>query len=121
MFWLHCQVYLGKTTCYLLLTSLIVEFELPKQAQKNPRGSKVMIGNVIGASDTEAGLGKNCLVMIVGNSTLMILTCSSDLGHGFTMILVVWKPGRFQCLPFKVRFQLQPKRELRFCFFSVNI
>lgn len=58
MFWLHCQEYLGKTTCCLLLTSAVVEFELPKQSQKNPCSSRITIGNIIGASDTEAGLGQ---------------------------------------------------------------
>lgn len=38
-----------------------------------------MIGNIIGASATEAGLGKSCFSYI-GNSTL-ILICSNDLGQ----------------------------------------
>lgn len=59
MFWFHCQVYLGKTTCYLLLTGpLVVKFELPKQSQENPCSSKITIGNIIAASNTEAGLGQ---------------------------------------------------------------
>lgn len=85
MFWLHCQVYLGKTTCYLLLTSPVVKFELPKQSQKSPCSSKIMIGN-IEASDTEAGFRQK--FSYIGNSTLIIWTCSSDLGRGFTMIVV---------------------------------
>lgn len=87
MFWLYCQVYLGKTTCYLLLTSPVVKFELPKQSQRNPCSSKIMIGNIIETSDTETGLGQK-LFSYIGNSSLIILTCSSDLGHGFTMIVV---------------------------------
>lgn len=31
-------------------------------------------------------LGKNLVGMIVGNSTLIILTCSSDLGYSFTVV-----------------------------------
>lgn len=85
IFWL--QVYLGKTTSYLLLTSpVVVKFEPSKQSRKNPCSSKIMIGNITGASDTEAGLDKNCF-SYVGNCNL-ILTCSSDLRHSFTMIVV---------------------------------
>lgn len=80
-------MYLGKTTCYLLLTSPVVKFELPKQSQKSPCSSKIMIGNIIEASDTEAGFRQK-LFSYIGNSTLVIWTCSSDLGHGFTMIVV---------------------------------
>lgn len=54
-----------KTTCCSLLTSqVVVKFELPKESPKNPYSSKIMIGNIIGASDTEAGFGKIVLVML---------------------------------------------------------
>lgn len=88
MFSLHCQVYLGKITCYLILTRpVVIKFELLKQSQKNSHSSKIMIVNIIEASETEAGLGWK-LFSYVGNSTLIILTYSSDLGHCFTMIVV---------------------------------
>lgn len=55
-----------KTTCCSLLTSpVVVKFELPKESKKKkPCSSKIMIGNIIRASDTEAGLGKIVLVIL---------------------------------------------------------
>lgn len=84
-----------KTTCCSLLTSpVVVKFELPKESKKNMCSSKIMIGNIIRASYVyQKGLKlcsgrtwQNCFSYI-GNNTL-ILTCSSDLVHGFTMIVV---------------------------------
>lgn len=54
-----------KTTCCSLLTSpVVVKFELPKESKKNMCSSKIMIGNIIRTSDTEAGLGKIVLVIL---------------------------------------------------------
>lgn len=79
---------------YYLLVQLLLNLNFlnsPKRIHVAPKWmTEILLELLIQRQD----LGKNLVGMIVGNSTLIILTCSSDLGYSFTVVhcsLETWR------------------------------